>query len=57
MNIQIMEELLRIKFYKPDFKNALKNTGDKKLIEGNYWHDKFWGMEFCPDRKLRGKNW
>lgn len=39
----IMEELLRIKFSQPYLRYQLVGTGDRELIEGNTWGDKFWG--------------
>jgi ribA/ribD-fused uncharacterized protein len=59
VNEKIMESLLRQKFGKQHISKLwirLKNTGRKKLIEGNWWKDRFWGMEICKDTKLRGKN-
>jgi ribA/ribD-fused uncharacterized protein len=41
--IQVMEDLLRIKFAKQGFKDSLLATGDEELQEGNSWGDKFWG--------------
>lgn len=40
----VMEDALRRKFSKPRFKEALLDTGDEELIEGNWWHDTFWGV-------------
>jgi len=59
VNIKIMRSLLRKKFAKDHVAKLwirLKNTGDAKLIEGNFWHDRFWGMMKDPDGILRGKN-
>lgn len=28
--------------------SLLFQTGDDELIEGNYWHDQYWGSCFCP---------
>jgi ribA/ribD-fused uncharacterized protein len=41
----VMEELLRIKFQNPKFKNLLVQTGGAKLIEGNTWGDTYWGVD------------
>ena len=35
--------LLRIKFVDHWLKDKLLATGDRKLIEGNWWGDRFWG--------------
>ena len=40
----IMELLLRQKFSKPNLSEALLSTGDAELIEGNWWHDEYWGV-------------
>jgi ribA/ribD-fused uncharacterized protein len=32
----------------PDLKQRLLNTEDSLLIEGNWWHDNFWGDCNCP---------
>lgn len=39
-----MECILRNKFSNPDLEKMLLNTGDKYLIEGNYWNDTYWGI-------------
>lgn len=45
VKIPIMRQLLTQKFA-PNTPLAalLINTGDAELIEGNYWHDYFWGI-------------
>lgn len=41
----IMYEIVKQKFIQnPDLKNKLLATGDAYLIEGNYWHDTYWGV-------------
>jgi ribA/ribD-fused uncharacterized protein len=48
IKVDIMEDLLRQKFgWRPNFKQKLKDTGDQELVEGNYWHDNFWGNCKC----------
>jgi ribA/ribD-fused uncharacterized protein len=42
--IDVMRDILRIKFAKPDMWRKLAATGDEELIEGNYWNDIFWGV-------------
>ena len=39
-----MKILLRQKFGDAWLRAKLLATGDAELIEGNYWHDTFWGM-------------
>lgn len=40
----VMLDLLRIKFKDPDMRAALLATGNKILIEGNTWGDRYWGV-------------
>jgi ribA/ribD-fused uncharacterized protein len=42
--LSIMEELLRKKFSDPTLKQQLLDTGTEELIEGNWWHDEYWGI-------------
>ena len=42
--LKVMEDLLRIKFSKPDLQKRLLATGDAELIEGNTWNDCYWGV-------------
>lgn len=44
--LDVMLELVREKFsYKhPGLQRMLVSTGDTELIEGNAWHDTFWGV-------------
>jgi len=44
----IMFYLLLQKFSKPYLKGKLLRTGDEFLVEGNYWHDNYWGYCLCP---------
>jgi len=40
-----MRHLVREKFTTyPTMTKALLSTGEVELIEGNYWHDRFWGV-------------
>jgi ribA/ribD-fused uncharacterized protein len=41
--IDVMREILRIKFSNKAYRDFLLSTGDEELIEGNDWGDKFWG--------------
>ena len=41
----------------PDLKQKLLNTNKEMLIEGNYWHDNFWGNCFCKRcHDIQGEN-
>jgi len=45
VRLYIMEILVIEKFqYHPDLALKLKQTGDAELIEGNNWHDIYWGV-------------
>ncbi len=46
VKLKIMKELVTIKFEIPELQDKLLATGDKQLIEGNYWNDRYWGQ--CP---------
>jgi ribA/ribD-fused uncharacterized protein len=39
------------KFNVPEMRKMLINTGTNILVEGNYWHDNFWGNCLCPKCK------
>jgi len=58
IKIDIMFDLLCYKFKQPDLKKLLLNTGGKKLIEGNHWHDNIWGDCSCKRcESIQGQNW
>lgn len=44
----IMENLVRQKFADPIMGFHLIQTAQAELIEGNWWHDQFWGNCVCP---------
>lgn len=45
---QVMLSLLRQKFGVGSFlREILKATRDAELVEGNFWHDNYWGVCFC----------
>ena len=54
----IMFELVLQKFsYHLELKHRLLSTGDLDLIEGNSWHDNFWGSCSCiPCEAIPGEN-
>ena len=55
--IVVMEEILKCKFSQEKLKKKLIDTKDAELIEGNYWHDQYWGKCFCPKCKNKqGQN-
>jgi N-glycosidase YbiA len=45
VRLVVMLDLLRQKFFlHDDLAALLLETGERELIEGNYWGDKFWGV-------------
>lgn len=51
---QIMYDIVYDKFTRnKDLKAKLLATGDAELVEGNTWHDTYWGYDFA---KKCGKN-
>lgn len=44
IKVRVMASLVRKKFDNPDLAQQLLATGEAKLIEGNWWHDRFWGV-------------
>jgi ribA/ribD-fused uncharacterized protein len=54
----IMLELLRQKFSRRALAKRLLATGDMPLVEGNYWHDNYWGVCRCNGPECTGgENW
>jgi len=52
---KVMLSILKLKFNQNNtIKQKLINTGDLILIEGNHWHDNYWGNCFC--KKCINKN-
>lgn len=59
VKVSIMRQLLMQKFSYAELRKKLLATGDRTLLEGNYWHDNFWGSCFCDRQeacKYHGKN-
>jgi ribA/ribD-fused uncharacterized protein len=59
VQVEIMRDLVRQKFEgRPDLKKLLLATGEAELVEGNTWHDNFWGDCRCPKcAATPGLNW
>jgi ribA/ribD-fused uncharacterized protein len=56
IKIQVMTDLVRYKFnVHADLKQKLLATGDAELVEGNTWHDTFWGVCDGVGRNELGK--
>ena len=58
VKIKVMYQGLRSKFEQhKNLKKRLLNTRDHYLIEGNYWHDNYWGICDCNKCKdIKGEN-
>jgi ribA/ribD-fused uncharacterized protein len=44
VKLDVMLWGIREKFKNEDLKQLLLSTGDRELIEGNFWGDQFWGV-------------
>lgn len=44
--LMLMKRILHLKFDSnhPELQEKLLQTGDEEIIEGNYWHDVYWGV-------------
>lgn len=56
VRVGIMRDILEAKFSIPELEKMLMDTGDRKLVEGNYWHDNFFGSCFCERCGYNGEN-
>lgn len=45
IRLQVMEDVLRIKFSNPQLCQLLLETGYEELCEWNDWGDRFWGVD------------
>jgi len=59
IKVRVMQDLVAQKFNgHSDLVKLLLATGDAELVEGNSWHDNFWGDCCCPRcAELTGQNW
>lgn len=53
---QVMLKALRLKFSSRRLRTMLRETGEKQLINVNYWHDTFWGVCGCTKHQRSGLN-
>lgn len=53
---QAMLHFLRKKFAIPELREKLLATGSAILIEGNWWHDNYWGSCYCEKCGGHGGN-
>tara|TARA_Y100000310_G_scaffold128314_1_gene127499 strand:+ start:4754 stop:5203 length:450 start_codon:yes stop_codon:yes gene_type:complete len=53
IKVLLMKELVIRKFAVNNLELRVKliKTGQEELIEGNWWHDQFWGDCYCPKHK------
>lgn len=56
VKVGIMREVLRAKFAVPDMRDRLLATGSARLVEGNTWNDRIWGMVQGRDGSWQGQN-
>jgi ribA/ribD-fused uncharacterized protein len=52
----VMLDLLRRKFANSLLAHQLQATGDAELVEGNSWHDNYWGSCRCDACGDKGQN-
>lgn len=59
MRLDVMIDLVRQKFTPLHRRAELLDTGDADLVEGNTWHDNFWGDCRCGRDSCErpGENW
>lgn len=51
-----LEGLVRQKFSNPGLSDKLASTFPANIVEGNYWHDTFYGVCFCERHDGTGEN-
>src|SRR5689334_5485346 len=57
LKLEVMKMGLEAKFSVPHLARALVSTGDVVLVEGNFWHDNYWGDCSCSKcRDIPGQN-
>ena len=57
VKVAIMRDILRDKFTQnSDCRRVLLSTDNCNLVEGNIWHDNFWGSCRCPRCRAMGDN-
>lgn len=56
MRVQVMADLLVQKFsLDPLYRRLLDETGDARIVEGNTWKDKFWGVYQGEGQNMLGE--
>lgn len=56
VKFKVMYEINSYKFQDPDLRQKLRDTGKAELVEGNNWHDNFWGVCACKRCSGKGQN-
>jgi len=57
IKLSVMKRCLIQKFLYDEFRSFLLSTGESNLMEGNYWHDNYWGNCLCRDcAEIQGQN-
>lgn len=54
--IDVMKTILQWKFCNSKLRKLLKQTGNKELLNQNYYHDTFWGVCGCTKHHRAGIN-
>jgi ribA/ribD-fused uncharacterized protein len=54
--LEFMTWAVNEKFKDPVLKEMLLMTENKEIVEGNYWHDNFYGQCSCEKCTGKGKN-
>jgi ribA/ribD-fused uncharacterized protein len=55
--VQVMEQIVTLKFEDEGLAKMLVDTYPQKMVEGNTWGDKFWGMVYsAKEMKWEGEN-
>lgn len=44
LKLKVMKDLVKQKFSQQKFEKLLLSTGSRKIVEGNYWKDTYWGV-------------
>lgn len=57
VKLPLMAQLVKKKFEIPDLQERLLMTKDHVLVEGNTWHDMYWGMCTCERHATLGQNY
>lgn len=55
IKVNVMRDLIHIKFSIPALGAMLLATGNIKLVEDNWWHDTFWGVYEGEGQNMLGQ--